>query len=676
MNKYPDVLAELMASENFDASQALAEDEMSLFAEIRRLMSFPIELQDGQNEYTALLARLKSRPGGTAFREVDIKPRYQLAKYIGQIHIDFLSDFCSALVDFKEITIPHKCLQALCKLNTDCPWAKVALMCDNYLSQPTSVGSHKGIADNWKESDIIDLCKSADAGTVDLVTIESHLVQWLGLYSHDPWSKYKIVSRTGMMLRNKKKLENWPNELSIIESKVREEFPPTTPLPARITTEPKIDGRGDKTVKRKDADAEEIAPALSFNARGEVENDVARKAHEKGLAINVACVATKRWGPITKGRGGVILSFNGSNPRVRFKGDKMTSDHEIEFPVAFLAKEVPPPPKAVETPKPKEETEAKDIHIYQGIEWQGYTTEDLRHALEQWVVSLVSSFSIKAGPTPAQVKVSKDPRMMLAGSDLPPNSLTLVPRPASVTMMQDWKDGDEFDIRIEPVGGKDNFFIDKAAHFRINRAEISLGALEEGKTKRCIDPVIFLEGTYCAARKCLNGYEELDYYTSKGIECCPFWNKTSDTTWKKAASSLCAQRYEVIIRCWTNPQQIEAGKAIVLPWKGIRNPPAVLGGVATGGVEDVDLEQTQGVDPLETERIGHAGIDGVDVELPAGFGLMCGGVDGAGAKDIGTAVEGVDSAKAVVGSDTQISDQASDNDDNEDSQSSGRLSAG
>ena len=114
----------------------------------------------------------------------------------------------------------------------------------------------------------------------------------------------------------------------------------------------------------------------------------------------------------------------------------------------------------------------------------------------------------------------------------------------------------------------------------------------------------------------------------------------------------------------------------MLPWKGIRNPPAVLGGVATGGVEDVDLEQTQGVDPLETERIGHAGIDGVDVELPAGFGLMCGGVDGAGAKDIGTAVEGVDSAKAVVGSDTQISDQASDNDDNEDSQSSGRLSAG
>ena len=143
MCKYPDVLAELMASENFDASQALAEDEMSLFAEIRRLMSLPIQLQDGQNEYTALLAVLKSRPGGTSFREVDIKPRYHLSKYIGQIHIDFLSDFCSALVDFKEITISHKCLLALCKLDKDCPWAKVALMCDNYLSLPSRLGSHK-----------------------------------------------------------------------------------------------------------------------------------------------------------------------------------------------------------------------------------------------------------------------------------------------------------------------------------------------------------------------------------------------------------------------------------------------------------------------------------------------------------------------------------------------------
>ena len=120
----------------------------------------------------------------------------------------------------------------------------------------------------------------------------------------------------------------------------------------------------------------------------------------------------------------------------------------------------------------------------------------------------------------------------------------------------------------------------------------------------------------------------------------------------------------------------------MLPWKGNRNPPAVLEGVATGGVEDVDLEQTQGVDPLETERIGHAGIDGVDVELPAGFGLMCGGVDGAGTNDIGgtavngvdSVVEGVDSAEAVVSADIQIGDQVSADGDNEDSQLS-RLSA-
>ena len=112
---HPQVLQQLMRSENFDASSSLAEDEVSLLEEIHEKISTGVQQRIGEWEYEAILREILDTPG-QVFTEADVMCRYNLAKVIGKIHVDFIIQFCTVWVDFKTITVVNTSIQALTRL--------------------------------------------------------------------------------------------------------------------------------------------------------------------------------------------------------------------------------------------------------------------------------------------------------------------------------------------------------------------------------------------------------------------------------------------------------------------------------------------------------------------------------------------------------------------------------
>ena len=107
---HPHILKELMRSENYDAKTALAEDEVSLFRDIFDMLhQGELPKRTGESEWDVVLRIVTSIPGNQ-FAKKDVECRYNLAKVLGQCHVDFLVSFCSSWVDFKLITVPNKCV--------------------------------------------------------------------------------------------------------------------------------------------------------------------------------------------------------------------------------------------------------------------------------------------------------------------------------------------------------------------------------------------------------------------------------------------------------------------------------------------------------------------------------------------------------------------------------------
>ena len=164
---HPEVLEQLMRSENFDATSAMAEDEVTFLDDVHSLVTRGVDVAVGEREYDAVLRQIMATPG-QAFTAKDVESRYNLAKVIGKVHVAFLSKYCTLWVDFKKITIPNKALQAFTKLPPTCPWLKVCLICDNYsTAAPTTHVGGKGIADNWDAKHIDDIVENMPAEDLD-----------------------------------------------------------------------------------------------------------------------------------------------------------------------------------------------------------------------------------------------------------------------------------------------------------------------------------------------------------------------------------------------------------------------------------------------------------------------------------------------------------------------------
>ena len=296
--RYPKILEARMRSENFDATSALAEDEVTFLSDIHGLVTSGVVAAVGEREYDAVARAILSTPGQT-FTAKDVEPRYNLAKVIGIIHVDFLQRYCTLWVDFQIITIPLKALQALCKLPATCPWLKVCLLCDNYMTaEPKTRVNNKGIADNWGPTHIDDiLAWNLNEAGLQLEEIEQITAAFLDTYIADNIpkaspellfkSQCRFVQRVGCVLRGSKR-STWQEELSRYEQTLRSKFvdgelPPPVLKPVQLAAK-KDKGQQSAESSQKLGVVDE-SPALKFDDRGRVQSDMSCKARSQGLAV-------------------------------------------------------------------------------------------------------------------------------------------------------------------------------------------------------------------------------------------------------------------------------------------------------------------------------------------------------------------------------------------------------
>ena len=192
---HPEVLKELMRSENFDQACGLPADEVGFLADIYHMAKDGKTIAlPGEREFDAVLRKALNTPG-QPFKESDVEARYNLSKVIGCIHLNFITEFCSVFVDFKKSTVNNKCYNALAKLHAKCPWLKVCLLCDNYSTEVTpGQGNGKKVADNWdtnKVKDIID-----NFGDDDMLALERYVADFLSRYVLIPGCSQALVHKT------------------------------------------------------------------------------------------------------------------------------------------------------------------------------------------------------------------------------------------------------------------------------------------------------------------------------------------------------------------------------------------------------------------------------------------------------------------------------------------------
>ena len=89
---YPEVLTQLMQSENFDAASSLAEDEISLLRDIKdKQQQGAVEIRTGEREYDAIVRDVLGQPG-QVYKATDVWCRYNLCKIIGYVHVHQASE--------------------------------------------------------------------------------------------------------------------------------------------------------------------------------------------------------------------------------------------------------------------------------------------------------------------------------------------------------------------------------------------------------------------------------------------------------------------------------------------------------------------------------------------------------------------------------------------------------
>ena len=324
--RHPEVLEQLMRSENFDATIALAEDEITFLDDVHRLVIGGVDVAVGEREYDAVLRTILATPG-QSFTPKDVESRYNLAKVIGKVHLNFLSRYCTLWVDFKKITIPNKALQALTKLPPTCPWLKICLMCDNYMTvEPKTHVGCKGIADNWGPSSIDEIVGGMQPE--ELEEVEKTASAFIDVYIADkiktasPELLYKtqcrLVQRVGLILRGKQR-SDWRVELARYEASLRKKFPDANlPPPVLKDVSPPPSKKEHSAASSQKPSTVDESPALNFDDHGNVKTDMTCKARSEGLAVGSACCIVKNFKGIKKHRIGTVTSIGKTDLTVTF----------------------------------------------------------------------------------------------------------------------------------------------------------------------------------------------------------------------------------------------------------------------------------------------------------------------------------------------------------------------
>jgi hypothetical protein len=553
---HPDVFTQLMRSENFDASSALAEDEMSLLDEIQQKMSQKLKKKAGERDYDTLLRVMLELPG-QAFGEKDIQCRYNLAKVIGRTHLDFAIGFVGVYVDFKKITVSNKCIQNLTLLPAKTPWLKICLLLDNYMTESpqTTVGS-KGLADNWSKDTIVQMVQ--DFPLTEFEAMEENVCKMINAYSACSMpsvppelahkTQCRLAYRAGAVLRGKKR-KDWKVQLSMIEQNLRKKLPPFN-LPPPILEAPRPEGATSDTAAGSQNKMIDEIPALNFDAEGGVlTEEVSFLARSKGLAIGSECVLTRNVRGIKRNCVGTILSFGRKEPHVKIDATDDQEQVSLNLPLASISLYKRPPASKIPKATNADNEAKKPI----GIEWQPFDNETVEKNLLHVLLAMNAQLAIQKGPTHEEVCVLQDPRVLVAQMELPPLALKLVPRAVVLERLEAGADELTIDVAIDMPG---------LERVRYKRMVVDPNFGHQRGSALIIDLVEFVLATSEAARAYDGGFVELVSVQSGQLHfgLCPY--TTDDENLKpnkKTPASVSAS-----FRYYTNKAIIPMGSALAI----------------------------------------------------------------------------------------------------------------
>ena len=556
--RYPEVLEQLMRSENFDATSALAEDEVTFLDDILGIINRGVVTAVGEREYDAVARTILATPG-QSFTAKDVEPRYNLAKVLGKTHLEFLSRYCTLWVDFKTITIPNKALQALTKLPPKCPWLKICLMCDNYMTaEPKTRVGGKGVADNWGLKEIDDIMETMSG--LQLGELETIPAAFLDAYRAEkipnasPELLYKtqcrFLVRVGAALRGKKR-DEWRDELARYEASLRTKFADGQLPPHVLKLAPAASSQvTKKEAKEQSAASSQVdeSPALQFDDHGKVKDDMSCLARSQGLAVGSACSLVKNVKGAKRNRLGTVTRIEETGLTVTFSADDEAGLAEVTLTCALNVLKAVDPPKAK---KAKVEKAADAKPVADGAEWKSYDEGAVKVAVKHHMTSFLQQLRIQHAPAQQIVALYENPPLMVAKEELQPLALRIIPNVHDLRLAAS---GEVGDVTVDFKGGGET------VQFTMLEEE-DKGMQMQGTTM-IIDPYDFIAASSNDAREYAGGCAELTRVAS-GVLSVPFNDyTTADAPLRPTKASKL--RLECKIHYWTNAGKVPRGSALAL----------------------------------------------------------------------------------------------------------------
>ena len=366
----------------------------------------------------------------------------------------------------------------------------------------------------------------------------------------------RFASKAGAIIRDKKRAE-WRKEFAIIENGLRLKLPQGK-LPPRVADDsllpiPKVDKAA---CSQRPSEVDE-APALKVDASGEVLQDLAWLARQAGLAVGSPCIAVKAARGIKRHRFGTVVSFGYKEPEVAFDAVDGV-DGEVRtlffFPLASLQAHHQP---AAKRPKAQSSAAAPaEVSKTPGIEWQPCDDGCVEDATKHLLLALNAQLQLQRAPTPDDVTVLEDPRVLIALKPLPPLTLKLIPRAANLERLaassvtgEEAGEKAPADIKVAFKGAADIFY---------KRVPIQATLGRQEGSSLVIDAAEFVLASAEAARAYSGGCVELVSVTSGDLEVPFCAYTTGDANFKpaKKASVIATLQY------WTNACAVPAGAAL------------------------------------------------------------------------------------------------------------------
>ena len=309
-------LVKLCQADNFDSAFALGETELQLLRCIHSSLT-TVRPPVGKTQWD-VIKDLVAASCGQRWSDEDVIAVYNLAKVIGEVHLNFLCQTVSIHVPWDEICVRPADFHSLARISPTLPWVKVALLTAQYFppeGRTTKAANGKNYGDLISKGDWERIARAIPAS---LKSVESFLAYLAGVYMETAGLPGEALAleipaafaRTARAVLLAKDLDSGSIDTTKIEAKLRQKLAPAELPPpfhvAAVEDDKKVPTKATKATKA--AIQPDTLPALTFED-GEVVEDVSVLARAKSLVMGCRVRTLRPVRSIRKGGEGTLVAL-------------------------------------------------------------------------------------------------------------------------------------------------------------------------------------------------------------------------------------------------------------------------------------------------------------------------------------------------------------------------------